>query len=147
MEVKNLAVMSFDGIHLLLPQQSVATVEMADSIDAEVDIVGSIGTLNSGGNKWPVFALTSEFKTRPDRPGTYRFCVGISHDDREAFSIACEEVGTLSVENASDLKSIDPCMRTSACPIDSLMLKDNKLMLVGNIETMKQFLISGAMAA
>ena len=139
--------MSFDGIHLLLPQRSVATVEMADSIGAEIEISGSIGSLNSGGQKWPVFVLTSDFKTRPDRPGTYKFCVGINHDNQEAFSIACEEVGTLSVENVSDLKPVEPCMRTSSCPIDALMLKDNKLMLVGNIETMQQFLMSGAMAA
>lgn len=142
MEAINLAVMSFDGIHLLLPQLSVATIEVADSLSDEVDITGSIGSLNSGAQKWPVFALTSDFKLRSDRPGTYKFCVAINHNDKESFAIVCEEVGTLPIENASNLKPLKTCMRIPTCPIDSLMLKDNKLMLVGNVETMQQYLIS-----
>lgn len=141
MEVKNLAVMSFDGVHLLLPQQDVATIEVATSIDGEVDAAGSIGTMNSGGQKWPVFVLTSDFKTRPDRPETYKFCVGFNHDNQGSFSIACEEVSSLSVEKASDLKPVHTCMRVSDCLVESLLLKDNNMMLVSNTELMHQFLM------
>ena len=141
MEVINLAVMSFDGVHLLLPQQDVATIEVATGIGDEVDAAGSIGTMNSGGQKWPVFVLTSDLKTRPDRPETYKFCVGFNHDDQEAFSIACEEVSALSVENASDLKPVHACMRVSNCLVKSLLLKDSNMMLVSDIELMHQFLM------
>ena len=144
MDLNNLAVMSFDGVHLLLPQQGVATIEVAKSIEDEVSVAGSIGTLNSGGREWPVFALTADFKTRLECPSSYKFCVGFDRDDREAFSIACEEVSTLSVDYIDQLKRVQTCMRTPDCPIESLLLRDNELMLVSGIETMHRFLVPEA---
>ena len=141
MELKNLAVMRFDGVRLLLPQQSVATIDVVKSMGDEVNIVGSVGTLNSGGREWSVFALTADFKIRHECPSSYKYCVGFNRDDREAFSIACEEVSTLSVENIDQFKLVQTCMRTSDCPIESLLLKDNELMLVSGLETMHQFLV------
>ena len=143
MEHTNLAVMSFDGIHLLLPQQSVATIEVANSIADEVDTPGALGTLKSSAGEWPVFALTAGFKAQYERPSTYRYCVGFNRDDKEAFSLACEEVSTLSVDNINQFKPLHECMRTSDCPLESLLLKDNKLMLVSGIETIYQFLVPG----
>jgi hypothetical protein len=143
MEHKNLAVMSFDGIHLLLPQQNVATIEVANSIADEVDIPGALGTLKSGARVWPVFALTADFKIQYERPSSYRFCVGFNHDDQEAFSLACEEVSTLSVDNLDQFKPLHACMQTLGCPLESLLLKDNKMMLVSDIEIMSQFLMPG----
>ena len=147
MEEKNLAVMSFDGVHLLLPQQGVATIEVANSISDDSDSPGAIGTLKSGGHEWPVFALKADFETLPDCPPNYKFCVGINLDNQEAFSIACEEVSTLSVEKPGDLKSVQPCMRTPDCPFESLLIKDDKMMLVSTVESMQQFLMPEANAA
>lgn len=146
MAQKKLAVMSFDGIHLLLPQEVVATIEVAHSIDHEVDTPGALGTLISGAHEWPAFALTADFKTQSERPASYRFCVGFNRDDRAAFAIACEEVSTLVVDNINQFKPLQTCMRTSACPVESLLLKDNKLMLVSGVETMHHFLVPGALA-
>ncbi len=136
--------MSFDGVHLLLPQQDVATIEVVKSMGGEVGVAGSIGILKSGGREWPVFALTADFKPRLECPASYRFCVCFNRDDREAFSIACEEVSTYSVDNTDQLKRVQTCMRTSDCPIESLLLKDNELMLVSGMETMHQFLVPEA---
>jgi len=145
METTNLAVMSFDGIHLLLPQQSVATIEVANSIADKVDTPNALGSLKSSAGVWPVFALTAEFKIQNERPSAYRFCVGFNRDDREAFSLACEEVSTLSVDNIDQFKPVHACMRTLHCPVESLLLKDNKLMLVSGIEAMYQFLLPGTL--
>ena len=144
MEMKNLAVISFDGVQLLLSQQEVAIIEVANSIWDEADVPGAIGTLKSGGREWPVFALTSEFRTRTDRPDNYRFCVGVNYDNQEAFSIACEEVSTVTVENYDELKPVQPCMRTPDCPIELMFLKDNIMMLVSNAEKMRKFLMKEA---
>lgn len=148
MDVINLAVISFDGVHLLLPQEDVATIEVTKNILDQSDAPEAFGTLKSSGREWPVFALTSGFKRQLECPSSYKFCVGINHDTQaEAFSIACEEVSTLKIENASELKSVQPCMRTSECPIEALIFKDNQLMLVSNVETMRQFLMPGATKA
>lgn len=148
MEVKNLAVLSFDGVYLLLPQQEVTTIEVANNILDEGDAPGALGTVKSGGREWPVFALTSELKKRLERPPDYKFCVCINGAaEAEAFSIACEEVSTLKIEKSSELKAVQPCMRTSDCPIEALMLKDNQLMLVSNVKTMQKYLMAGAIQA
>lgn len=140
MAVTSLAVMSFDGVQLLLPQQGVATIEVVKSIRDEDGIPGSIGILKSSGREWPVFALRSDFKTLSDCPVSYKFCVGINLDNQEAFSIACEEVSTLSVENPSDFIPVQTSMLIPGCPFESLLMKSDKMMLVSSVETMQQFL-------
>jgi hypothetical protein len=148
MDIKHLAVLSFEGINLLLPQQEVATIEVVNAIEEEGDVPGALGTLKSGDREWPVFALTSEFEQRRERPPNYKYCVGINDASKaEAFSIVCEEVSTLEIENADELKSVQACMRTAACPVEALILKDNQLMLVSNAEIMQQFLMSGSREA
>jgi hypothetical protein len=143
MDVINLAVISFDGVHLLLPQQEVATIEVVNSIDDESNAPGALGTMKSSGREWPVFALTSDFGKQLECPSNYKYCVGIHYEKQaSAYSIACEEVSTLKIENAAELKSVRPCMQTSNCPIESLIFRDDRLMLVSNGETMRQFLIS-----
>jgi hypothetical protein len=148
MDVKNLAVLSFDGVYLLLPQQEVSTIEVANNILDEGDAPGALGIVKSGSREWPVFALTSELKKRLERPPSYKFCVCINDvAQAQAFSIACEEVNTLEIEKTSELKAVQPCMRTLDCPVEALMLKDNQLMLVSNVETMQKYLMTGAIQA
>jgi len=66
--------------------------------------------------------------------------VGINLDNQEAFSIACEEVSTLSVENPSDFIPVQTSMLIPGCPFESLLMKSDKMMLVSSVETMQQFL-------
>ena len=141
MELKHLAVMSFDGTHLLLPQQTVTTIEVASSIDSEVDTPGALGRLKSGGHEWPVFALTTDLKTRSERPSSYRFCVAFNRDDGGAFAIACEQVSALAVDNMNQIKPLHSCMRTSGCPVEWLLLKDHQLMFISGVEAMHEFLM------
>lgn len=141
MEATNLAIMSFDGVHLLLPQKAVATIELAERIEPEVTQPGAVGTLTVGGREWPGFALDADFTIQSDAPASYKFCVGIDSDDRQAYSILCEQVSTMVVDNQTDLKAVQACMRTQGCPIEALILKDNQLMYVSDIAVMHQFLI------
>ncbi|MCP4331793.1 MAG: hypothetical protein GY785_03990 [Gammaproteobacteria bacterium] len=140
MSARSLAVISFDGVHLLIPQQAVATIEMASSI-VKGDTPGrTIGNLKTKAGEWPVYALTADFKSRVDCPPNYRYCVAINHENREAFSIACEEVSALTIGNDEELKPLQACMRTPGNPIESVVLKGDKLMLLSNVETMQEFL-------
>lgn len=146
MSEHNLALISFDGVHLLLPQGGVATIETASNIDRESTESGSIGTLKSGGGEWPVYALASDFRPQADCPPSYKYCVAINRDNQAAFSLVCEEVGTVSVISDDELQPLQACMRTDRNPIESLLLKDNKLMLVSDIEAMQQYLLPEAAA-
>jgi hypothetical protein len=146
MAEQNLALISFDGVHLLLPQGGVATIETIGSIDREPSAAGSIGTLRSGGGEWPAYALTADFEPRAECPPSYKYCVAINRNDEAVFSLLCEEVGTVSVVDEDDLQPLQACMRGERNPIESLLLKDDKLMLVSNIEAMQHYLLPGAAA-
>jgi hypothetical protein len=146
MATTNLAVISFDGVHLLLPQRAVASVEMTSSIISNDSPGESIGQLKTTSGEWPAYALQADFKACNQCPARYRYCVAINQDNREAFSIACEEVSSITIENEDELRPLQTCMRTSDSPIEAVMLKGNKLMLVSNVETMQRFLSRRAAA-
>jgi len=141
MPEKKLALISFDGVHLLLPQGGVATIETTSSVELVATAPGAIGTLKTAGGEWPVYALAADFRPRSECPPTYKYCVAINRDDEAAFSLVCEQVSTISVADENELEPLQACMRTAANPIDALLLKDDKLMLVSDAEAMSQFLL------
>jgi len=146
MDTKILAVMSFDGCHLLLPQQSVQTIEVIGNLDRQTDTAGAIGNLKSAGREWPAFALTADLKPYLECPESYKFCVAFNLGVDAAFTIVCEEVSTVTVDNSNEIKPLQTCMRTSGNPIEALLLRDNKLMMVSDIEAMQQFLLKDVAA-
>ena len=99
---------------------------------------------NSG--EWPAYALASDFTPQADCPPSYKYCVAINRNNQAAFSLVCEQVGTVSVVSEDELKPLQACMRTNRNPIESLLLKDDKLMLVSDIEAMQHYLLPEAAA-
>jgi len=144
MELDNLAVISFDGIHLLLPQQSVATIEMVSNIEKSSEIPDAVGSLKSGGRSWPAYALNAQFEKLRECPPIYKFCIALSRNNEDVFSIACEEVSTLSVNPKNELKPLQDSMKAPNNPVQYLLLKNNKFMIVSEIDAMCDFLIPRA---
>lgn len=140
MSETRLALICFKGVSLLLPQEGIATIETANNVDRGASVSGAIGTLKSAGGEWPVFALGADFKPQGDCPESYKYCVAVNHDSRAAFSLVCEEVGTISITDAAELQPLQACMRTPDNPIESVMLKDGRLMLVSDIESLQHYL-------
>ena len=140
MSETRLALISFEGVNLLLPQEGIATIETATNVDRETSVSGAIGTLKSAGGEWPVFALNADFRPKSDCPESYKYCVAVNHDNQAAFSLVCEEVGTVSVAGTDELQPLQACMRTAENPIESLMLKEGRLMLVSGIESLQRYL-------
>jgi hypothetical protein len=141
-----LALISFDGVNLLLPQSGVATIETAASVSPEASVSGAIGVLKSAAGEWPVYALAADFTPRTDCPASYKYCVAVNCGHETAFSLACEEVGSISVDDEDDLKPMQACMRTPQNPIESLVLRDGKLMLVSDVQAMQHYLLPEAAA-
>ena len=97
---------------------------------------GALGNLNMGNLQWPVYALDSDFRLLPNCPDDYRYCVAISINGAEAFSLACEEVGAMLIENQEEINPLQDCMRVPSSPIESLLFKEGRLMLLGNVSSM-----------
>lgn len=146
MDDNKMAMIIFGDVNLLLPQNAVVTIEMIESVDSEVSVEGAIGTLKVDEGEWPVFVLGADFKLQTDCPPEYKYCVAASQPGQSAFSILCEEVGSVMIDHSSELRPLQACMRSAINPIASLMYKDDKLMLVSDTESMKNYLNLGAAA-
>ena len=138
MSESSLAMMSFDGIRLLLPQPQVATIEMSASIEAEAG--EGIGCLRLGPGSWPVFALDAEFRRYRECPAHYRYCVAFNLDNRPVFALACEEVTTIDTGDEFETDPLQPCMRSASNPIRALQVRDGELLLVSDVGAMERFL-------
>lgn len=141
----NMAIISFDGVHLLLPQQAVASIEMTTSI------VGGgganiIGKLKTSAGEWPAYALRADFTACDECPARYRYCVAVIRDNRPAFAIACEEVGSVSIVGEDQIKPLQTPMRVPGQPIEGVMLSGNKLLLASNVELLQRYLAPRAAA-
>ena len=145
MAENTLALMSFDGIHLLLPQQRVATIEMAAGLEAG-GAPGSVGLLRVGALQWSAWALTAQMESRAAVPSGYRYCVAINHADRPAFAIVCEEVGTVALADAAECEPLQACMRRPNNPVSALLYRDGRMMLVSDVDSMQGYLRTRAAA-
>ena len=136
----NLAILTFDGVNLLLPQANVVTIEMSTTFDQRANSNGALGNLSMGNLEWPVYALDANFRPLDRCPEEYRYCVAVSINGAEAFSLACEEVGAILVESEDEINPLQDCMKTPTNPIESLLFKDDRLMLLSNVNSMANFL-------
>ena len=121
----------------------VATIEMIGNIENTEAVDGAVGTLKSGEREWPAFALAADFRPRNELPSSYKYCVAINNENQAAaFSLACEEVGTIALGGDLQVKPLQACMRTAGNPIDAVLIKDGKVMLVGDIAGLQQYLVT-----
>jgi hypothetical protein len=140
MDQINLAVISFDTVQLLIPQESVATIEMIENLETEPDASGAIGRLRSGGREWPVYALNDDLSQRNECSPTSKYCIAFDVDGQPAFSIACDQVSALTVNSTDQIKPLQSFMRNPNSPIEALLLQDGQLMLVSQVDAMHQYL-------
>jgi hypothetical protein len=137
---ENFAILSFDGINLLVPQANVVTIEMSSSFERRAQQNGALGNLSMGNVEWPVFALDAKFNSLVECPKNYRYCVAVSINGAAAFSLACEEVGAVVVESEDVFDALQDCMRAPASPIESLLYRDERLLLRVNVDRMANYL-------
>jgi len=140
MEQISLAVVNIDEMQLLFPQGGVATIEMIQNMEPTADVVGAIGCLRSGGRQWPVYALEADLSRRSESSMSNKYCVAFDVDGQPAFSLACDQVSSLTLTSPDQLKPLQNCMRNTNNPVEALLLQDDRLMLMSQVEAMHQFL-------
>ena len=150
MDQINLAVVDFDSVQLLFPQGGIATIEMIENMEAETDTVGAIGRLRSAGREWPVYALDADLGRRGERSASSKYCVAFNIDGQPAFSIACDQVSSMTVQSPDQIKPLQGFMRNANNPIEAMLLQDDRLMLVSQVDSMHRYLatdLAGDLAA
>lgn len=150
MDQIKLAVIDFDSVQLLFPQGGIATIEMIENMEVETDVVGAIGRLRSAGREWPVYALDANLGRRSERSVSNKYCVAFDIDGQPAFSIACDQVSSITLNSADQVKPLQDFMRNANNPVEALLLQDDRLMLVSQVDSMHRFLsmdLAGDLAA
>ena len=140
MEQLNLAVIGFDTVQLLIPQSGIATIEMIETLEFSDGATGAVGSLRAGGREYPVYALDANFELLNECTAAHKYCVAFDMDDQPAFALACDEVSSLALSSADEVKPLQACMRNQDIPVEAMMLKEGRLMLVSRIESMSRFL-------
>jgi hypothetical protein len=142
MDQINLAVIGFENVQLLFPQSGIATIEMIENMEAESDAGGAVGRLRTGGREWPVYALDADLSRRSERSASNKYCVAFDIDGQPAFSIACDQVSSMTLDSPDQIKPLQGFMRNANNPIEALLLQDDRLMLVSQVDSMHRFLVT-----
>jgi hypothetical protein len=140
MDQINLAVIDFESVQLLFPQGGIATIEMIENMELETNAAGAVGRLRSAGREWPVYALDANLARRSERSASNKYCVAFDIDGQPAFSIACDQVSSMTLQSPDQIKPLPGFMRNSNNPVEALLLRDNRLMLVSQVDSMHRFL-------
>jgi hypothetical protein len=142
MDQIHLAVIGFEDVQLLFPQSGIATIEMIENMEAESEAAGAIGRLRSAGREWPVYALDADLSRRSERPASSKYCVAFNVDGQPAFSIACDQVSSMTLQSPDQIKPLQGFMRNANNPIEGLLLQDDRVMLVSQVDSMHRFLVT-----
>jgi hypothetical protein len=140
MDQIHLAVIGFEDVQLLFPQSGIATIEMIENMEAESEAAGAIGRLRSAGREWPVYALDADLNRRSECPASSKYCVAFNVDGQPAFSIACDQVSSMTLQSPDQIKPLQGFMRNANNPIEGLLLQDDRVMLVSQVDSMHRFL-------
>lgn len=133
-------------MYLLIPQAAVATIEMIDSMEFGGGESGTLGKLHAAGREYPVYALNARLELLSERSTTHKYCVAFNLDDQPAFAITCDEVRSLVLHAPDEARALPACMRDPGNPVEAMLLRDDRLMLVSQVESMLRFLTMDAAA-
>ena len=142
MDQINLAVIGFENVQLLFPQGGIATIEMIENMEIETEVTGAVGRLRTGGREWPVFSLDADLSRRSERSASNKYCVAFDIDGQPAFSIACDQVSSMTLDSPDQIKPLQGFMRNANNPIEAMLLQDDRLMLVSQVDSMHRFLVT-----
>lgn len=141
MDERYFAQLDFAGVRLLLPQDNAAAIEVSADIDTSTGVAGALGMLRANGLEWPAFALDAACEPCTECPPNYRFCIAINLGDLPAFALACEKVDRLELADGRELRPLEPCMRQPLGPVESLLLRDGRLLLLADVARLRRYLL------
>lgn len=127
---EHFAVLSFDGLQLLIPQNDIYSLEPIADITPSVADNGSLGQLKQGSQVWSLYALSSDLTVLTSRPDNYRIVI-LMKNIQPAFGLLCEQVNTIE-SNQIRIHPMPPAMNCKDSPLLALALTGEEVLTISS---------------
>lgn len=138
LETPHFALLSIDGLSLLLPQQDIHTVEPVLDLEPATNGGVHVGWISRDQERWPVHCLSADLELMRELPIERRVCVILDHDGL-GFGLACEQMTSLQQAHLSFF-AVPECMRMPGSPLRALARHSERVLCVTTAADLAGFL-------
>ena len=135
------AVLSLEGLNLLLPQEDVHSVEPILDVEPATNQRTAASWVDQAQERWPIYCLSPELDTMRDLPVERRVCVLLDRDE-VGFGLAVEQVTALQ-QGQLRFFSLPICMRTPGSPVRAMACQDEAVLCVTTAIDLADYLARG----
>ncbi|MDD1606491.1 MAG: hypothetical protein LUP96_07335 [Methylococcaceae bacterium] len=126
---EHFAVLSFDGLQLLIPQNDIYSLEPIVDITPSADN-SSLGQLQQGSQVWSLYALSSDLTLLTSRPDSYHIVI-LMKNVQPAFGLLCEQVQTIE-RSQIRIHPVPPAMNCKNSPLLALALTGEEVRCISS---------------
>lgn len=133
----------FDGLHMLVPQHEVQSVEIIADVHITSMYTGAIGWFSHGhGQESPVYCLSEELTLLLDLPKNREFFILLKSSDGITIGLACDEVETLNVKHDHlYLQDLPVVMKLPGSPISRLVRYQEKIGCICEGDVLRKYML------
>lgn len=133
------AVLTFDGLNLMVRQAEVRTLEPASAVDwPQAEETNLVGRIDMETGRWPVFCLAAGLTPLASVPPNRRVCILLS-DGKRGFGLLCDQVKTVEAGRLN-IVPMPACMKSSASPLVGMALDGGDLTCLITTSRLARFL-------
>jgi len=134
----------FDGLHMLVPQHEVQSVEIIADVHITSMYTGAVGWFAHGhGQESPVYCLSEEMTLLLDLPKNREFFILLKSSDTTTIGLACDEVETLHAKNDHlYLQDLPVVMKLPGSPISRLVRYQDKIGCICAGEVLRKYILN-----
>jgi len=136
-------VLHFDDIRLVVPQENIRMIEMIESVETYVEpeesMIGIMGWVSYFEQQYPVFTLSAELHLLDSLPASRDFCVLLETPEEAIYGLSCDQVESLEISSDMIYTDLPDCMFKAHSPIQSLMIRQNKVASMTNSQALMYY--------
>ena len=138
----HLVLLQIGRTRIALAQQAVRSLEAASDMELAGAPSPALGTIDTAGSRWPVFALDDEFAPLGDVPRHRRICAVLAVEGG-SFGLLCDEAQVLPRHGRSAYP-LPAAMRRADSPVDGVIALGREVALLASVRALAR--ITGASA-
>lgn len=139
--ISQLAVLTFDNIHLGLPLNEVTVIERIVGIRYSEVQGRALGSLSRMGRRYAVYGFSPRLQLLPELPGRRLFCACLEGKSaRMGVAVACDTVIPVNLDQDAVLQAVPVCMQRTGAPLRYLLKHRQRLVLVSTAAALTDYI-------